>query len=73
MNFSRGFYRDGHLDQGLAFVSFQRRLRQFLDVQARLAGEPVEEYIEPQGGGFYFALPGVTEDPVDHLGRMLVS
>ena len=30
INFSRGFDADGHLDQGLAFVSFQRRMQQFL-------------------------------------------
>jgi deferrochelatase/peroxidase EfeB len=73
INFSRGFDADGHLDQGLAFVSFQRRMRQFLATQARLAGEPLEEYIEPQGGGFFFALPGVSDDPADFLGRALVS
>ena len=73
INFSRGFDRDGHLDQGLAFVSFQRRLQQFLETQARLAGEPLEEYIEPQGGGFFVALPGVRADPADYLGRALVS
>jgi len=73
INYSRGFDRDGHLDQGLAFVSFQRRLQQFLDVQNRLAGEPLEEYIEPQGGGFYVALPGVADDGADYLGRTLVS
>jgi deferrochelatase/peroxidase EfeB len=62
LSFSRGFDGDGQLDQGLAFVSFQRRMSQFLNTQARLAGEPLEEYILPEGGGFYFALPGVTED-----------
>jgi deferrochelatase/peroxidase EfeB len=60
LSYSRGFDGSGQLDQGLAFVSFQRRLAQFLNVQARLAGEPLEEYIRPEGGGFYFALPGVT-------------
>jgi deferrochelatase/peroxidase EfeB len=73
INYSRGFDGDGHLDQGLAFVSFQRRLQQFLDVQARLVGEPLEEYIEPQGGGFYVALPGVADDDADFLGRALVE
>jgi deferrochelatase/peroxidase EfeB len=73
INFSRGFDSDGHLDQGLAFVSFQRRMGQFLATQARLEGEPLEEYIEPQGGGFFLALPGVSADPSDFLGRALVS
>ena len=62
LSFSRGFDGDGQLDQGLAFVSFQRRLSQFINTQARLAGEPLEEYIVPEGGGFYFALPGVLDD-----------
>ena len=60
LSFSRGFDAAGQLDQGLAFVSFQRRMAQFLNTQERLAGEPLEEYILPEGGGFYFALPGVT-------------
>jgi deferrochelatase/peroxidase EfeB len=62
LSFSRGFDGDGQLDQGLTLVSFQRRLSQFLNTQARLAGEPLEEYIVPEGGGFYFALPGVPDD-----------
>ena len=62
----------GQLDQGLAFVSYQRRLSQFLNTQARLAGEPLEEYIRPEGGGFYFALPGV-ERRGRHPGRAAVA
>jgi len=58
-SYTRGYDRAGRLDQGLAFVSYQRSLRDgFLAVQARLKGEPLEEYILPEGGGFYFALPG---------------
>ena len=72
LNYSRGFDGSGQLDQGLAFVSFQRRLAQFLNVQARLDGEPLEEYIRPEGGGFYFALPGV-EAPDAVLGEGLFA
>ncbi len=59
-SYSAGFDGAGQLDQGLAFVSFQRDLeKQFLAVTRRLAGEPLEEYVLPVGGGFFFALPGV--------------
>lgn len=72
-SYARGYDGAGRLDQGLAFVSFQRSLeRGFLAVQARLSGEPLEEYILPEGGGFFFALPG-AEGPGDYLGRALVQ
>ncbi len=61
-SFSRGFDGSGQLDQGLAFVSYQRSIdRQFMPIQERLAGEPLEEYIVAQGGGFFFVLPGVPQ------------
>ncbi|RAV17999.1 deferrochelatase/peroxidase EfeB [Mycolicibacterium sp. GF69] len=60
-NYSRGFDGAGRLDQGLAFIAYQRSLEKgFLTVQRRLKGEPLEEYILPVGGGFFFTLPGVT-------------
>jgi deferrochelatase/peroxidase EfeB len=72
-SFSDGFDGSGQLDQGLAFVSFQRSLREgFLTVQERLAGEPLEEYILPVGGGFFFALPGVPS-PDRYLGDTMVG
>jgi deferrochelatase/peroxidase EfeB len=72
-NFSRGFDAAGRLDQGLAFVSYQKSLaRGFLAVQARLKGEPLEEYILPVGGGFFFALPGVTSGE-SWLGQRLLD
>jgi len=71
-SFARGFDPAGRLDQGLAFVCYQRSLaRGFLAVQARLTGEPLEEYILPEGGGFFFALPGVP-DETRYLGDALV-
>src|SRR5690606_2483816 len=72
-SYARGFDGAGRLDQGLAFVCYQRSLRRgFLAVQERLKGEPLEEYILPVGGGFFFALPGVSE-PDRYLGDALVD
>lgn len=72
-SFSRGFDGSGQLDQGLAFVSYQCSIdRQFMPIQERLAGEPLEEYIVPQGGGFYFVLPGVP-DRGGFLGEALLA
>ncbi|MGD9527716.1 Dyp-type peroxidase [Pseudonocardia sp.] len=72
-SYTRGFDGAGRLDQGLAFISYQRSLSKgFLTVQERIAGERLEEYVQGQGGGFFFALPGV-QGPDRFLGDMLVS
>lgn len=72
-NYSRGFDGAGRLDQGLAFVAYQRSLEKgFLAVQARLKGEPLEEYVQPVGGGFFFMLPGVS-GPDRYLGDRLLA
>ncbi len=72
-SYTRGYDGAGQLDQGLAFVSYQRSLETgFLAVQARLTGEGLEEYIRPEGGGFFFALPGAREGG-GYLGEPLVS
>jgi deferrochelatase/peroxidase EfeB len=70
-NYSRGVDAAGHLDQGLLFVSYQRRLSHFQEIAARLAGEPLEKYVEPQGGGFFFVLPGAPSG--GWLGQSLVE
>jgi deferrochelatase/peroxidase EfeB len=72
-SFSRGFDAAGLLDQGLAFVCFQRSLEDgFTTIQRRLDNEPLAEYIQPQGGGFFFALPGVVH-PAANLGDSLLA
>ena len=60
-SFSRGFDGAGLLDEGLFFVAFQRDLeRGFVAIQNRLSGEPLEEYIQPVGGGYFFVPPGTS-------------
>lgn len=59
-SYSLGLTPNGALDMGLIFVSYQKNLKTgFIDTQKRLNGEPLERYIKPFGGGYYFVLPGV--------------
>nr|WP_245572562.1 Dyp-type peroxidase [Actinokineospora enzanensis] len=51
-------YRRAADDVGQIFVSFQRDLDRFETIQQRLAGEALERYVLPFGGGYYFLLPG---------------
>lgn len=71
-NYSNGVTKSGQLDQGLLFICYQADVDQgFITVQRRLAGEPLEEYIKPVGGGFFYTLPGIR-DASDFLGSTLI-
>ncbi|MFJ7882819.1 iron uptake transporter deferrochelatase/peroxidase subunit [Pseudomonas sp. NPDC096917] len=72
-NYSNGVNKNGQLDMGLLFICYQSDLdKGFIAVQTRLNGEPLEEYLKPIGGGYFFTLPGVRNDQ-DFIGRALLN
>ncbi|MFE0022538.1 Dyp-type peroxidase [Amycolatopsis sp. NPDC059021] len=65
-------YRRSAADSGQIFVCFQRDVELgFATIQRRLAGEALEKYLLPFGGGYYFVLPGAVGD--DFLGATMLS
>ena len=71
-NYSNGVTKSGQLEMGLLFICYQADMdKGFSAVQKRLDGEPLEEYIKPIGGGFFYVLPGV-QGAQDWLGRSLL-
>ncbi|MBR5941499.1 MAG: Dyp-type peroxidase, partial [Neisseriaceae bacterium] len=58
-NYSLGLAKNKQLDVGLLMIIYQANLDDgFIFVQNAMNGEPLEEYIQPFGGGYFFTLPG---------------
>jgi deferrochelatase/peroxidase EfeB len=68
---SAGMSRNGNSETGLMFSCYQQNIQDQFEVnQLRLVDEPMTDYIQPFGGGYFIGLPG-AQNFGDYLGQAL--
>ena len=72
-NYDLGVDLNGNMQAGHVFIAYQQDVeRQFETVQKRLINEPLIDYVQPFGGGYFFTLPGVR-DANDWYGKGMLA
>jgi deferrochelatase/peroxidase EfeB len=72
-NYDLGPDHDGNLQAGHIFIAYQQDVeRQFATVQRRLIDEPLSNFVQPFGGGYFFTLPGLRNGG-DWYGRTMLG
>ncbi len=72
-NYDLGLDNHGNLHAGHIFIAYQQDVeRQFATVQRRLIDEPLSNFVQPFGGGYFFTLPGLRNDS-DWYGRTMLG
>jgi deferrochelatase/peroxidase EfeB len=72
-NYDLGVDENGNLQAGHIFVAYQQDVQpQFETIQKRLIDEPLVDYVQPFGGGYFYTLPGIRHGN-DWYGRALLA
>ncbi|MBO0821737.1 MAG: deferrochelatase/peroxidase EfeB, partial [Nocardiopsaceae bacterium] len=72
-NYDSGVDENGNMQAGHLFICYQQDVkRQFETIQTRLINEPLIDYVQPFGGGYFFTLPGVRNSS-DWYGRGMLA